>query len=91
MTNRTMAKHMKAAIELKAQIAQLQAELDKHQDALKSAMIDGGMEIFESSGHKATYKEVTSNRFDSSGFKKVHADLYEAFRKPSTSMRFTLA
>lgn len=41
--------------------------------------------------HKATYKEVISNRFDSTAFKKDHADMYESYKKPSTSMRFTFA
>ena len=38
---------------------------------------------------KVTYREVISNRFASTEFKKVHADLYEAFTKKTSSMRFT--
>ena len=38
---------------------------------------------------KITYREVISNRFASTEFKKVHLDLYEAFLRRTTSMRFT--
>ena len=42
--------------------------------------------------HKATYKEVISNRFDSKAFKADgYEDLYKAYQKPSASMRFTFA
>lgn len=41
--------------------------------------------------HKAIYKEVISSRFDSKAFKADHADMYTAYQKPSTSMRFTFA
>lgn len=38
---------------------------------------------------KITYREVISNRFASTEFKKLHAGLYEAFVKKTSSMRFT--
>lgn len=41
--------------------------------------------------HRATYKEIISNRFDSKAFKADHADMYTAYQKSSTSMRFTFA
>lgn len=91
MTNRTMARHMKAAIELKAQIEELKAELEKHQDAIKAGMQAADIDEFTAAGHKATYKAVTSNRFDSSAFRKDHAALYDKYKKPSVSMRFCLS
>lgn len=38
---------------------------------------------------KITYREVISKRFASTEFKKLHKDLYEAFTKATSSMRFT--
>lgn len=38
---------------------------------------------------KITYREVISNRFDSTAFKRVHADMYAAFVRSTSSMRFT--
>jgi len=67
--------------------------------ALKEAVEAELKEIMESENidtligdeHKVTWKEVTSNRFDSKAFKANHADLYNAFTKPSTSRRFTFS
>ena len=53
-------------------------------------MIDNNVdEVISEDGIKATYREVISNRFASTEFKKVHADLYAAFTKKTSSMRFT--
>lgn len=41
--------------------------------------------------HKISYKLVTSLRFDNSSFKKDHADLYNKYRKETTTRRFTVA
>ena len=50
------------------------------------------LEVLFGNEHKATYKAVVSNRFDSKAFKKDgYEDLYKAYQKPSTSMRFTFA
>ena len=38
---------------------------------------------------KITFREVISNRFDSTAFKRVHADLYVAFTKKTSNYRFT--
>lgn len=90
MTDRTMARHMAEAIRIKEEIGKLEEELNKHQDAIKAEMHERAVDTLELSGHKATYKEVTSSRFDSKSFQKVHKALYDSFRKPSVSMRFTL-
>lgn len=37
------------------------------------------------------WTSVTSNRFDSSAFKKVHGDLYKAFCKAVESRRFSVS
>jgi putative phage-type endonuclease len=39
---------------------------------------------------KISWKSVTSNRFDSTSFKKAYPDLYTQFAKPSESRRFTI-
>lgn len=67
---------------LKAEIEKLKAEAIEY---LGENEID---EYFCDEG-KITYREVLSNRFQSTEFKKIHADLYEAFTKKTSSMRFT--
>lgn len=90
MTDRTMARHMAEAIRIKSEIDALKKELEKHQDAIKAEMYERELDTLEISGKKATYKEVTSQRFDATAFQKVHKALYESFKRPSVSMRFTL-
>ena len=74
--------------EILQQIAELQAEAIK--DAMKSAMVDRGTEELEGPGWRATWHNTTTNRFDTTSFKKAHADLYAEFCKTSTGTRFTL-
>lgn len=68
--------------QLKAEIEKLKLEaiayLNEHE--IDEYMCDDG---------KVTYREVISKRFASTEFKKLHADLYEAFTKKTSSMRFT--
>lgn len=72
-------------------IAEAEAELKKREDQVKELMTSSGIDTLIGDEHKATYKEVISNRFDSKAFKADHADMYEAYKKPSASMRFTFA
>ena len=68
--------------QVKAEIEALKAEcieyLDEH--PTDEYLCDEG---------KITYREVLSNRFQSTEFKKIHGDLYKAFTKQTASMRFT--
>ena len=67
---------------LKIEIEKLKAEAIEYlnENEINEYMCEDG---------KVTYREVISNRFASTEFKKVHADLYEAFTKKTSSMRFT--
>ena len=75
----------------KSIIAQAEAEYSKYEAEIKARMTEAGDDTLIGNEHKATYKEVVSNRFDSKAFKADHADMYIAYQKPSTSMRFTFA
>lgn len=72
-------------------IAEAEAELKKREAEVKALMEDQGIDTLIGDEHKATYKEVVSSRFDSTAFKKDYSDLYESYKKPSASMRFTFA
>ena len=73
-------------------IAEAQAELDRLEAEVKEHMAANNLTELLGNEHKATYKAVISNRFDSKAFKADgYEDLYKAYQKPSTSMRFTFA
>ena len=79
---REIKEYQRMQDDLKAEIEKLKAEAIEYLDSneLDEYLCDDG---------KITYREVISNRFASTEFKKVHADLYEAFTKKTSSMRFT--
>ena len=72
---REIKEYQDMAEALKVEIEKLKAEAIEYLDEHESG--------------KVTYREVISNRFASTEFKKVHGDLYEAFTKKTSSMRFT--
>ena len=67
---------------LKAEIEALKADAVEYLKAndIDEYMCDEG---------KVTYREVISNRFDSTSFKKDFADIYAEYSKKTSSMRFT--
>lgn len=83
---------MKTIAEYARIAEEAQKVVDENKELLKAYMTEAELTELIGDEHKATYKSVTSNRFDSAAFKKGgYADLYKAYQKPSTSMRFTFA
>lgn len=76
---------------LQIMIDELTAELETTKDEIKAEMTARNTEEMTVSCYKVRYTTVTSNRFDSTAFKKTHADLYEQYTKQTTSKRFTIA
>lgn len=91
MDNKTINSIMQTIAEYTRIVEEAQKVVDENKELLKSHMTEAGVDTLIGDEHKATYKEVVSNKFDGTAFKRDHADLYEAYKKPSTSMRFTFA
>ena len=81
----------KDLISVRQMIEELQAEAEALTDKLKAAMVDQGTEIIQGDGWKASWKNVSSNRFDSKAFKADHADLYGQYSRQTTTTRFVLS
>lgn len=76
----------------KRMLEELKAIIAEQEDAIKAQLVADGKTEYIGTEHKASYKEVVSNRFDSKAFKADgYKELYEAYQKPSTSMRFDFA
>lgn len=75
---------------VRAMIAELEAEAEALTDKLKAAMTERGEETLTGDGWKASWKNVSSTRFDSKSFKADHTDLYAQYSKATTTTRFTL-
>ncbi|SEM59029.1 hypothetical protein SAMN04487770_15012 [Butyrivibrio sp. ob235] len=84
---------MNAIIREYKEYQELEAQLKAQMEELKAEAIEiMGVEHIDEytcNEGKCTYREVLSNRFQSTEFKKIHKDLYEAFTMQTSSMRFT--
>lgn len=82
-------KTMKELAEFTAMQTELEAQIDSLKDELKEYMKDEDIdELLGLNGEHAIWRPVISNRFASTEFKKVHADLYKAFTKQTETRPF---
>lgn len=67
-------------------------ELEAMNGSIKADIlaIMGDRETVTEGAAKATNKTVSSSRFDSSSFKKVHPNLFTEYSTPTTYKRFTV-
>ena len=74
-----------------ALMEEAKAEADAIRDSIKQEMLDRDVEELTAGAYIIRWTSVLSNRFDTTGFKKVYGDLYKAFTKQSTSRRFSIS
>lgn len=67
------------------------AKADAIREAIKGEMLRLGAEELTAGAYIVRYTSVISNRFDSTTFKRLYADLYKDFTKPISSRRFTVS
>ena len=91
MTLQEIENKIKEYKELQRISEEATAEMNKIKDELKGEFDRLGTDTITTNEYKITYKAVTSNRLDTTAFKKAYADLYNKFAKPSTTKRFTIA
>ena len=90
MTYKEIEAKLKELKELKIMQEELNDQITELEDAIKAEMTAQNTDTLRAGAFKATWKPYTSSRFDSSAFKKAHADLYDSFCRPVTGTRFTL-
>lgn len=78
-------------LSVRSMITELEAEAEALADKIKLAMVERGEEVLTGDGWKASWKNVTSARFDSKRFKADHADMYSAYSKATTTTRFVVS
>ena len=67
------------------------AKADAIREAIKEEMVERGTEEPIAGSYIVRYTNVISNRFDSTGFKRLYAELYKDFTKPVSSRRFSVS
>jgi len=88
MSNPNLEPKIKELLELKRLKEELEAEIAGMEDEIKSVM--GDEETLLAGAFKVTWTAYTSSRFDSTRFKKDHADLAAAYTKTTTTRRFSV-
>ena len=91
MSTNEMNSKVQELSELKRMAEDLQQEIDALQDSIKQEMTARETEEISGPDWKVTWKNVTTSRFDTTGFKKAMPDLAKAFTKTTTTRRFLVA
>lgn len=71
--------------------AKAKAKADAIREAIKKEMVRQNTEELTAGAYIIRYTSGISNRFDSTTFKRLYADLYKDFTKPVSSRRFTVS
>ena len=77
--------------EWEAILEEAQTEVEALRDCIKAQMLESGTEELQAGTYIIRWTSVLSNRFDSTAFKREHADLYKEFTKQVASKRFSIA
>lgn len=77
--------------EWEAILEEAQNEVETLRDCIKAQMLERGTEELQAGTYIIRWTSVLSNRFDSTAFKREHADLYKEFTKQVASKRFSIA
>ena len=88
MSNPAMEAKVKELMELKRMKEEIEQEITAMEDAIKSVM--GSEETLIAGAYKVSWMPFTTSRFDSTAFRKDHADLAAAYTKTATVRRFAV-
>ena len=91
MSVNEMVSKIRGLKELEALIAEAQAEAEAIKDEIKAQMNEQNTEEMSVDVYKIRYTTVSSERFDTTAFKKALPDLAKQFTKTSTTRRFSIA
>lgn len=86
-----MDSKIKELRELRRMAEELQAEIDSLQDTIKAEMTARSVDTLAGTDWRVTWKNVTSNRLDSTALKKELPEIAARFMKQTTARRFVLA
>ena len=91
MSKNELIKRIEYLRELEDMEEEIKAEAEAIRDILKAEMADREVEELVVGNYIVRWTSVLSNRFDTTGFKKLYGDLYKAFTKQTNSRRFSIS
>ena len=91
MSTTEITTKIKSLQELEELIEEAKAEAEALRDEIKAEMLSRGTEEMTAGQYIIRWTSVLSNRFDTTGFKKMYGDLYKQYTKQIASRRFSIA
>lgn len=91
MTQNEIITKIEALNEWEALMEEAKAEIETLRDSIKAEMLERDIEELTAGQYIIRWTSILSNRFDTTGFKKLHSDLYKSFTKQISSRRFTVS
>ena len=91
MSKNEIISKIEALNEWEALMEEARAEAEALRDSIKAEMMAQDTEELIAGQYIVRWTSVLSNRFDTTGFKKVYGDLYKAFTKQTNSRRFSIS
>ena len=91
MSQNEIASKIEQLKEWEAILEEAQNEVEALRDCIKAQMLERDTEELQVGAYIIRWTSVLSNRFDSTAFKREHAELYKEFTKQVASRRFTIA
>lgn len=91
MTKVEMVKKIEELNQWESLMEEAKAEAEAIKDQLKAEMLERETEELIADKYIIRWTSVLSNRFDTTGFKKMYGELYKSFTKQTASRRFSIS
>ena len=91
MSTTEITTKIEALRDLEELIEEAKAEAETLREEIKAEMLNRNTEEMSVGQYIIRWTSVLSNRFDTTGFKKMYSDLYKEYTKQIASRRFTIS
>lgn len=91
MSINEMEKKIAALKEWEELLEEAKAQVESLKDEIKAEMLTRNTEEMTAGRYICRWTSVLSNRFDTTTFKKEHAEMYKQYTKQTSSRRFSIA
>lgn len=91
MSINEMEKKIAALKEWEELLEEAKAQVESLKDEIKAEMLARNTEEMTAGRYICRWTSVLSNRFDTTTFKKEHAEMYKQYTKQTASRRFSIA
>ena len=91
MSKNELITKIEALQEWEAIMEEAKAEAETIKDSIKAELLERDTEELEAGAYIIRWTSILTQRFDTTGFKKAHSELYKEFTKQIASRRFTIS